>query len=127
LTIARVSDTFGFTYRGTPGGQLDDADRLVLASGESQSAENSLSEVLPGTAAWLYLADPALGHSLFLIQHARDEVLDRYDSLDGDSAAFMFGDEELSAVSTRFSLGLVNSTNHASVSQRAEFVIAAVQ
>jgi hypothetical protein len=127
LTISRASDTFGFTYRGTPGGQLDNADRLVLASGESQSAKSSFSEALPGNAAWLYLADPALGHSLFLIQHAGDELSDRYDSLDGDSAAFMFGDEELGDVPSRFSLGLVDSTNHASVRQRAEFVIAAVQ
>jgi hypothetical protein len=127
LTISRAPDRFGFTYRGTPGGQLDDADRLVFASGDAQSAESSFLEALPGPTAWLYFADPALGHSLFLIQHVRDELDDRYDALDGDSAALMIGDGEITDLPNRFSLGLVDSTNHVSVSRRAEFVIAAVQ
>jgi hypothetical protein len=127
LTITRAADEFGFTYRGTPGGQLDDGDLLVLASGEARDVESSFSEALPGTAAWLYFEDSRLGHSLFLIQHAPDEVPDRYDSLDGDSAALMFGGGRISRVPNRFSLGLVDSTNHASVARRAEFVIDAVQ
>jgi hypothetical protein len=127
LTITRAADEFGFTYRGTPGGQLDDGDLLVLASGEERSVESSFSEPLPGTAAWLYFEDSTLGHSLFLIQHAPDEVSDRYDSLDGDSAALMFGGGRISRVPNRFSLGLVDSTNHATVTRRAEFVIDAVQ
>jgi hypothetical protein len=127
LTISRAPDEFGFMYRGTPGGQLDDGDRLVFASGEAQSAENSFAEALPGTTPWLYFADPKLGHSLFLIQHTGDDLLDRYDSLDGDSAALLFGDGRMSSLPTRFSLGLVGSTNQAAVTERAEFVIAAVQ
>jgi hypothetical protein len=127
LTISRASDTFGFTYRGTPGGRLGDAARLVFSSGEGQSAKNSFMEALPGPTPWLYFADPTLGHSLFLIQHTSDELADRYDSLDGDSAALMLGDEKITSLPNRFSLGLVDSTNHLAVTQRAEFVIAAVQ
>lgn len=127
LTISRAPDRFGFTYRGTPGGQLDDGDRLVFASGEAQSAETSFAGALPGTTPWLYLADPALGHSLFLIQHTRDELRERYDSLDGDSAALMFGDATIRSLPNRFSLGLMDSANHAAVTQRVEFVIAVVQ
>lgn len=127
LTISRAPARFGFAYRGTPGGQLDDGDRLVFASGEGQSAENSFADALPGTTPWLYLADPALGHSLFLIQHTPDELADRYDSLDGDSAALLFGDGGINRLPNRFSLGLVDSTNHVAVTRRAEFVIAALQ
>jgi hypothetical protein len=127
LTISRAPDGFGFTYRGTPGGQLDDADRLVFASGDAQGAENSFAEALPGTTPWLYFADPGRGHSLFLIQHTRDELPDRYDSLDGDSAALLFGDGRISSLPNRFSLGLMDSTSHLAVAERAEFVIAAVR
>jgi hypothetical protein len=127
LTILRAPKGFGFTYRGTPGGQLDDADRLVFASGQVNSVKNSFSAPLPGTTPWLYFADTVLGHSLFLIQHAEDALPDRYDSLDGDSAAWLFGEGTITHLPTRFSLGLVNSTNHAAVTKRTAFIIAAIQ
>ena len=127
LTISRAPKGFGFTYRGTPGGQLDDADRLVFASGQAQNVRNSFSAPLPGTAAWLYFADTGLGHSLFLIQHDQDELSERYDSLDGDSAAWLFGDGRITRVPARFSLGLVDSTDHAAVTRRVAFAIAAMQ
>jgi hypothetical protein len=127
LTISRSPESFGFMYRGTPGGQLDDADQLVFASGEAQSAERSFLEPLPGSAAWLYFADAALGHSLFVIQHVPDDLSDRYDSLEGDSAALVIGNGEITRLPNRFSLGLVDSISHVSVTRRAEFVSAAVQ
>ena len=127
LTISRAPEKFGFTYRGTPGGQLDDADRFVFASGEARSVKNSFLAALPGPTPWLYFADPALGHSLFLVQHNRDELSERYDSLDADSAALVFGDGKINHLPQRFSLGLVDSTNHTSVTKRAEFVIAAIR
>jgi hypothetical protein len=126
LTITRAPVKVGFTYRGTPGGLLDDADRLAFPSGQTQSATSPFLGALPGKAGWLYFTDPALGHSLFLIQHDQDELADRYDVLDGDSAGFVFGDGTITHLPTRFSLGLIDSTNRAAVTARAEFVIAAV-
>jgi hypothetical protein len=126
LTVSRAPEKIGFTYRGTPGGQLDDADRLVLASGQALSVTSSFSNALPGANGWLYFADKGLGHSLFLIQHQRDELAERYDCLEGDSAAWVFGDGSITRLPIRFSLGLVGSTNHADVTKRAEFVMAAI-
>jgi hypothetical protein len=126
LTVSRAPEKIGFTYRGTPGGQLDDADRLVLASGQAQSVTSSFSDALPGAAGWLYFTDRVLGHSLFLIQHQRDDLPESYDCLDTDSATWVFGDGRITRLPVRFSLGVVGSSNHAEVTKRAEFVIAAI-
>lgn len=126
LTITEAPSPFGFSYRGTPGKNLEDEDQLVLASGQAQSAKNSFSGTLLGPAGWAYLADSELAHSLFLIQHEADSIVDRYDSLDGDSASLVFGGGRLTQVPLRFSVGLVDSDDQQTVRARADFVIDAV-
>jgi hypothetical protein len=127
LTVNRAPGAYSFSYRGVPGGTLDDMDRLVLASGVSQGARNSYSGDFPGPVEWAYLVDMTLGRSLFMIQHTDDELPERYQVKDNDSALLSFGDGALVRTPQRFSLGLVDGGTHATVEQRVSFVIAAIR
>jgi hypothetical protein len=127
LTVNAAPTPFGIAYRGVPGGSLDETDRFVSASGAEQSAVTSSVTDWPGDAEWAYVSDPVLGRSLFAIHHADDELTDRYQVKDNDSALISFGDGMLTALPQRFSFGLVPSASHAAVKDRADFVIGAIR
>lgn len=128
LTVNAIPVPYGLAYRGVPAGMLDSADRFVFADGASQSAQLTSSiDDLPGPVEWAYLSDPARGRSLFVIQHADDAIPDRYQVKDNDSAMLSFGDGQLTKLPLRFSFGIVESTEHEVVKERAEFVISAIQ
>jgi hypothetical protein len=126
LTINRAVGPFGFAYRGVPGGSLGTEDRLVSSDGTEQGARNSFEADLPGPAEWAYLADTALGRSLFLVQHTDDELPESYQVRDNDSAHFSFGDGQIATSPIRFSLGLVGSADLAAVRARVEYVTSVI-
>jgi hypothetical protein len=116
----------GFGYRGVPAGDLGSEDRLVFPDGSSQGARNSFTGDLAGPFEWVYLADTQLGRSLFTIQHTDDDLAERYQVRDNDSAHFLFGGGKLQSLPLRFSLGLIDSSEHDAVTRRVEFVHSAV-
>jgi hypothetical protein len=126
FTVNRAPGNIAFNYRGVPGGSLGQEDQLVLSDGTAQGARNSFSGELPGPSEWAYLADTTLGRSLFMIQHTDDALAERYQVRDNDSAFFTFGNGLITTLPQRFSLGLIPSTSHATVTGRAEFVIGAI-
>ena len=125
ITLNRVETPYGFTYRGVTGSQLDTTDRLRFPDGSSRDANNAWSGDLPGPAEWIYFADPTLGHSLYLIQHADDALAESYQVADQDSAKFVFGNAQSLTLPIRFSVGLIDSTEHADVAERVDFVLGA--
>jgi hypothetical protein len=126
LTVNRAARAYGFAYRGVPAGSLDDGDRLVLSSGTAQSARNSYSGDLAGPIEWAYLLDTTLNRALFMIHHSDDDISERYQVKDNDSAYLTFGDGMLMKTPQRFSLGLIETGVHATVQQRVDFVSAAI-
>jgi hypothetical protein len=101
-------------------------DRFVLSEAPAQSAQISYVADLAGPAEWAYLSDTARGRSMFLIQHADDTLVDRYQVKDNDSAMVSFGDGKLQRLPMRFSFGVIRSVDPKVVSQRAQFVIDAI-
>jgi hypothetical protein len=126
FTVNRAPAPFGFAYRGVPGGTLGAEDRLVVSNGTSQSARSSFNADLTGPVEWAYLADDTLGLSLFLLQHTDDILGETYQVRDNDSAHWSFGDGQITALPIRFSLGLIRSTEHATVAARVQFVAGAI-
>jgi hypothetical protein len=126
LTLERAPVDTGFGYRGVPAGDLGSEDRLVFPDGSSQGARNSFTGDLAGPFEWVYLADTQLGRSLFTIQHTDDDLAERYQVRDNDSAHFLFGGGKLQSLPLRFSLGLIDSSEHDAVTRRVEFVHSAV-
>lgn len=127
LTINRAPVPVGFSYRGVPAGVLGTEDQLVKSDGVAQSARSSFSGELPGPAEWVYIADTAAARALFLVQHTDDALPERYQVRDNDSAMWIFGDGAIDTLPMRFSLGLIDSTEHARVAERVQFVAGAVR
>lgn len=127
FTVNRAPVVLGFAYQGVPGGVLGAEDRLVSSDGSSQGARNSFNADLPGPSEWAYLADTALGRSLFLIQHEDDTLAERYQVRDNDTALWLFGSGQISALPLRFSLGIIPSVAHDEVAERVEFVAGAIR
>ena len=126
FTINRAPVAYAFAYQGVPGGVLGAEDRLVGSDGTSQGARSSFNGDFPGPIEWAYLADTNLGRSLFAIQHQDDTLAERYVVRDNDTSLLSFGNGQLQALPMRFSLGLIPSTQHATVSARVEYVAGAI-
>jgi hypothetical protein len=127
FTINRAPATLGFAYQGVPGGSLGTEDQLVQSDGTLQGARNSFNADLGGPVEWAYLADTTLRRSLVLMQHTDDSLLERYQVRDNDTALWRFGDGQITTRPIRFSMSLVDSSEHAAVAARAAFISAAIR
>jgi hypothetical protein len=110
-----------------PAGSLGTEDQLILSDGTSQGARNSYTGDVAGPAEWVYMADTTARHSLFLMQHTDDALPETYQVRDNDSAAWVFGGGQITALPVRFSLGVIDSVDHVLVSQRAAYVAGAIR
>jgi hypothetical protein len=126
FTVDRAPVPIGLSYRGVPAGALGMEDQLVQSDGTAQGARNSFQGDVPGPIEWAYFADTAARRSLFLMQHRDDELAEAHQVRDNDSAAFSFGGGAITALPLRFSLGLLDSTDHAVVSRRVAYVAGAI-
>jgi hypothetical protein len=126
FTLDRAPGPVGFSYRGVPAGTLGVEDQLIQSDGTAQGARNSFAGDLPGPVEWVYIADGAARRSLFLMQHTDDALPEAYQVRDNDSAAWVFGSGQITALPIRFSLGLLDSVDPAVVSQRAAYVSGAI-
>jgi hypothetical protein len=126
LSLTKAGGAYAFTFSGTPGDQLTNTDNVVPDSGAGQSAIGSFLADLAGPAEWAYLTDAIYGHSLFLIQHQDDELMERYDAIGGDTATWVFGNGGATRAQRRFSIGFLASAVHANVTRRVQFVIDAM-
>src|SRR5690606_11430781 len=99
----------------------------ITSEGVAQSAGNSFNADLPGPAEWAYIADTDAGRSVFLLQHGDDALPERYQVRDNDSSFLSLGNGRVEALPVRFSLGLVDSAEHAQVTRRVEFVAGAIR
>jgi hypothetical protein len=127
FTLDRAPGPIGFSYRGVPAGTLGTEDQLIQRDGTAQGARNSFAADLPGPVEWVYIADGAARRSLFLMQHTDDALPETYQVRDNDSAAWVFGGGQITALPIRFSLGLLDSVDPAVVSQRAAYVSGAIR
>ena len=125
LTLNRAPAPVAFAYRGVPAGTLGAEDQLILADGTSQGARNSFQGDLPGPVEWAYIADTTAQRALFFVQHTDDALAEAYQVRDNDSAHWVFGGGDV-ALPVRYSLGLINSVDLATVGARVAFVAAAI-
>lgn len=127
FTVNRAPVALSLSYRGVPGGSLGTEDRLVLSGGVAQGARNSFAGELAGPVEWAYIADGALRRSVFFMQHTDDALFERYQVRDNDSSHWTFGEGQITSLPIRFSLGLIDSVDHAALSQRVQFIAGAIR
>ncbi len=127
LTLQRAPEPTGFGYRCVPAGALTAEDLLMQPDGSSQGARNSFNADLAGPVEAVSLVDTTLGRSLFMIHHFDDELPERYQVRDNDSAHWLFGSGRITDLPTRFSFGLIDTADAAALRQRIDFVATAMQ
>lgn len=128
LTINRSEEPYGFTFDGVPGNVLEASDQLVLSTGVKQKATTTYSGDLPGPVEWAYLTNPGESKpgSLFLIQHGDDNLPEAYSVTDASGtkgSRFVFGGGQITTTPLRFSLGLIDSVDDTTISERISYVI----
>jgi hypothetical protein len=126
LSVEAAPDWFVFGFRGVSAGVLDAQDSLMLSDGRTENAYNTWSDVFPGSPEWVALTDVPLDRSMFFIQHTPDDVPDRYQVKDNDSALIVFGGGR-AAHPARFSFGLMETAAFSALEARVQFVDSAIR
>ena len=119
MTVVRKgAANFWWLYEGTPGGVLQtsgpDADRLTRSNGDSITAGGTWSNDISGDE-WIFVTDPNVGRSLYLIHHQEDTKVDGYTADTGNNMTiFGFGrggnQRYLSGLPQEFTFGFVDQT-----------------
>ncbi|MCB0130672.1 MAG: carbohydrate binding domain-containing protein, partial [Caldilineaceae bacterium] len=122
MTVIKAAASYWFLYEGTPGGQLDlNGDLVVRSNGASNTAGGSWAADI-NAPEWVAVADPGLGHSLFLAHMDDDSAVDSYRPLDGLMTVFGFGRNGNSALMrgapNTFAMGLLDTVNFATTAQQ---------
>lgn len=116
MKLVRKGDSnFWWLYEGTPGGELNlSADRLTRSNGDSIPASGSWGSDIPGDE-WVFVTDPAVERSLYLIHHQEDSKVDGY-AADGTGQMTIFGfgrsgnQRLLNSLPQQFTFGFVDET-----------------
>jgi hypothetical protein len=113
--LKQGSANFWWLYEGTPGGAFQPSvDRLTRSNGDSILASGTWSNDIPGDE-WLFVTDPNVGRSLYLIHHQEDTKVDGYKP-DNSNAMTIFGFgrsdnvRQLTGLPQQFTLGLTDQT-----------------
>jgi len=116
MTVVRKGPSnFWWLYEGTPGGVLEPGiDRLTRSNGDSIPASGTWNNDIPGDE-WIFVTDPNVGRSLYLIHHQEDTKVDGY-AIDAGNNMTIFGfgrggnQRYLSGLPQEFTLGFVDQT-----------------
>jgi hypothetical protein len=117
MTVTKVgASNYWFLYEGTPGGVLQTAtDTLTRSDGDTILASQTWTTDIPGEE-WIFVSDPTLGRSIFLIHHQEDDKIDGYFPSTPNNLMTVFGfgrngnSRLLSGLPRQFTFGLVDST-----------------
>lgn len=113
--VKKGPSNFWWLYEGTPGGVLEPGvDRLTRSNGDSILASGTWSSDISGDE-WIFVTDPNVGRSLYLIHHQEDSKVDGY-TADGTNKMTIFGfgrsgsQRLLSDLPQQFTFGFVDQT-----------------
>lgn len=116
LTVTKAASGFKywFLYEGTPGGEIEASDMVVKSDGSRNSAFANWNGDLPGEE-WVYITDPDLSRSIFLIHEQNDSLSDTYRPLQNQMTVLGFGRNEangrfLTNIPQRLYFGLAEAT-----------------
>jgi len=113
--VKKGPSNFWWLYEGTPGGVLEPGiDRLTRSNGDSILASGTWSNDISGDE-WIFVTDPNVGRSLYMIHHQEDTKVDGYATDTGNKMTiFGFGrsgnQRLLSGLPQEFTFGFVDET-----------------
>lgn len=131
FTMTRMSPDHKYwvLYEGPPGGTYEDADWwMTSALREPQPMSKPHEGDIPAPE-WIAFGDPKLKRVLFVLHHEDDPHPDRFYQMDRQMTVFGFGrqrlEKHLATVPQRFSIGFVETTEHAGISAAVEKILPA--
>jgi hypothetical protein len=123
FTMTKMSPAhkYWILYEGTPGGSYDDTDWwMTSAITERQPLTTPHEGDIP-SPEWIVFGDPSIGRVLFLLSHEDDSHPDRFYAMDRQMTVFGFGrrraEKHLATVPRQFSIGLLDTTEHAGIAR----------
>lgn len=116
-------------YEGTPGGQFDPDDWWMTSSiAQRQSMSQPQDGDIPAPE-WIAFGDRRLARVLFLLHHQDDTHPDRFYAMRSQMTVFGFGrsgtSKFLDRVPQSFSIGLLESTEHAEIGRQMTKLLSA--
>jgi len=128
FTMTKAADRFWFLYEGTPGGSVQlGNDVVVTAAGTEVPIDGTFQNDFVGEE-WAYVADKALGRSMYFAHHQDDGSVESYRLLDGRMPILGFGRggnglnfpylaPVVNGEPQRFTVGLADSTAYAATAE----------
>ena len=118
MRVLAAAADYWFMYEGAPGGSLETTtDFIVRSTGVQTSASTSWAGDIP-SEEWLFVADPNVGRSLYLVNHTDDAEVDSYWQLTGDMTVLGLGrlgrgqplDPQMAGTPRDFTIGFIDET-----------------
>jgi hypothetical protein len=108
-------------YEGTPGGQYDDTDWWITSADSQPQPLTTRREGDIPAPEWIAFGDPSSTRVLYLLHHEDDAHADGYYPMNQQMTVFGFGRQRmnkyLDSVPQHFSIGFLETTEHATVHQ----------
>lgn len=131
FTMTRMSPDhkYWILYEGTPGGSYDDTDWwMTSAVREPQPLTTNHEGDIPNPE-WIVFGDARLKRVLFLLNQTDDSYPDRFYQMDKKMTVFGFGrlrgEKHLAAVPRSFSIGFLETVEHAEIRRAMDRILAA--
>jgi hypothetical protein len=111
-------------YEGTPGGSYEDTDWwMTSALNQPQPMTTNHEGDIPNPE-WIVFGDPKQKRVLFLLSHQDDDSPDRFYQMNRQMTVFGFGrmrgEKHLASVPRQFSIGFLETDQHAEISRAME-------
>lgn len=119
MTKMPPDGSYWVLYEGTPGGTCEDADWWMTSAVKERQPLTTNHEGDIPAPEWIAFGDPKLPRALFVFNHQDDDRPDRSYQQQRQMTVFGFGrhrgEKHLTTVPRSFSIGLVESTDHAAI------------
>jgi hypothetical protein len=123
FTMTRMSPEhkYWILYEGTPGGSYEDSDWWMTSAVKSKQPLVSNHEGDIPAPEWIVFGDPKAPRVIFLLNHEDDTSPDRFYQMEKKMTVFGFGrnrgEKHLSSVPRSFSIGFLETTDHAEITR----------
>lgn len=123
FTMTRMPSAYKYwiLYEGTPGGSYDDTDWWMTSAVKQPQPMTTNHEGDIPAPEWMVFGDQKVKRVLFLLHHEDDTHPDRFYQMNKEMTVFGFGrmrgEKHLASVPRQFSIGFLETTDHAEISR----------
>jgi hypothetical protein len=124
MTKMPPAQKYWVLYEGTPGGSYEDTDWWMTSAVTQPQPMTVNHEGDIPSPEWIVFGDPGIRRVLFLLNHEDDGHPDRFYQMERKMTVFGFGrmrgEKHLASVPRSFSIGLLETTDHAEIGRHMQ-------